>query len=100
MTSPERRFPAAVEIGVYYLVAEALTNAIKHAHASEVIVSVLDEPGVVVVEVRDDGVGGAAVASGHGLRSLADRVASLDGRLRLDSPAGGGTAVIAEIPCA
>jgi PAS domain S-box-containing protein len=97
---PARRLPAAIEIGVYYLVAEALTNAIKHADARTVAVSVSDIETAVVVEVRDDGVGGASIAAGSGLRGLADRVAALEGRLTVHSPEGAGTTVSAEIPCA
>jgi PAS domain S-box-containing protein len=100
VTSPERRLPAALETGVYYLVAEALTNAIKHARASRATVSVTADEATVVVEVCDDGRGGASVDAGSGLRGLADRVAALDGRLSLDSPPGGGTTLTAELPCA
>jgi PAS domain S-box-containing protein len=97
---PDRRLPPAMEIGVYYVVAEALTNAIKHAEASAVAISVTLEAGSLVVTVRDDGAGGAAIGTGTGLRGLADRVAALDGYLRISSPAHGGTAIIAELPCA
>jgi PAS domain S-box-containing protein len=96
---PQHRLPDAVEIGVYYLVAEALTNAIKHAEASRVTVSVSADATRVSVEVCDDGVGGAKIEAGSGLRGLADRVASLDGRLSLYSPPRGGTTVTAELPC-
>ncbi len=97
---PERRLPAAVEIGVYYLVAEALTNAIKHAGANSAQVSVTEVERGIVVEVRDDGAGGASIEAGSGLRGLADRVAALDGRLSVHSPREGGTTLTAEIPCA
>ena len=88
-----------MEIGAYYVVAEALTNAIKHANASAVAISVTELDRAVVVEVRDDGVGGAVPGAGTGLRGLCDRVASLDGRLSVDSPPGCGTVLIAELPC-
>ena len=96
---PERRLAPATEIGAYYVVAEALTNAIKHANASAVAISVSQRDGSVVVEVRDDGVGGAVLGTGTGLRGLADRVASLDGRLSVHSPPGRGTVLTAELPC-
>lgn len=96
---PPYRLDPAIETGVYYLVAEALTNAIKHAEASTVLVSVRVEAGSVVAEVRDDGKGGATIGRGSGLRGLADRVAALDGRLSVDSPAARGTVLRAELPC-
>ena len=95
------RLPAHVETAVYFLVAEALANVAKHAHASRAWVTVGRDNSVAYVEVRDDGVGGAEAADGgSGLRGLEDRVSALDGRLRLDSPVGGGTRLVAEIPCA
>jgi PAS domain S-box-containing protein len=96
---PDRLHPA-IETGVYYVVAEALTNAIKHAEASAATVSVRVQAGSVAVEVRDDGKGGATIGGGSGLRGLADRVAALDGRLALDSPDDRGTVLRAELPCA
>jgi len=91
------RLPAAVEATVYFVVAEALTNVAKHAHAQHASVTTLTEDGIVCVEVRDDGVGGAR-PDGSGLIGLADRLAVLHGTLRVDSPAGGGTLVAAAIP--
>jgi PAS domain S-box-containing protein len=99
LACPEERLPASLEIATYYLVAEALTNAIKHARASRVSISVRAEAGRVVVEVCDNGVGGANVDGGTGLRGLADRVAALDGSLSLQSSSGAGTTLIAELPC-
>ncbi|HXD55534.1 MAG TPA: PAS domain-containing protein [Solirubrobacteraceae bacterium] len=96
---PDRRLPASLEIAIYYLAAEALTNAIKHAHASRVTISVSAEDNHVVVEVCDDGEGGARIAAGTGLRGLSDRVAALDGRLSIHSPPGAGTTLTAELPC-
>ncbi len=100
LACPDRRLPAPIEIGVYYVVAEALTNAIKHAHASRVEISVRERLGDVLVEVRDDGAGGASIDAGSGLRGLADRVAALDGSLSVASERGAGTTLTAELPCA
>jgi signal transduction histidine kinase len=97
-TLPAEPLPAAVEIAVYYVVAEALTNVAKYAHATHATVSVAVTGPRVVVEVADDGVGGAGVAAGSGLRGLSDRVAALDGRLGLESAPGAGTRLTAEIP--
>jgi signal transduction histidine kinase len=92
------RLPAAIEATAYFVVAEALTNVAKHAHARQAEVSARIEDGAVHVQVRDDGVGGAVPDDGSGLVGLADRVAVLDGRLRVESPADGGTLVAADIP--
>jgi signal transduction histidine kinase len=91
------RLPTAVEATAYFVVAEALTNVAKHARAGRAEVTARIEDGVLEVEVRDDGVGGAR-PEGTGLVGLADRLAALDGRLRIKSPAGGGTLVAAAIP--
>ncbi len=77
--------------------AEALTNVMKHAHAARAEVTASVEDGVLQLEVRDDGVGGAD-PSGHGLVGMADRVSALGGQLRVDSPADGGTLVSATLP--
>jgi signal transduction histidine kinase len=98
MEVPNERLPEPVEAAAYYLVAETITNVAKHAHASHVAVSVRRDDGRVVVHVADDGVGGAEPVAGSGLRGLADRVEALHGRLRVDSPPGGGTRVEARIP--
>jgi signal transduction histidine kinase len=92
------RLPGSVESAAYFVVSEALTNVAKYAQASQATVAVRRENGHVVVEVTDDGIGGADAAHGSGLRGLADRVAALDGKLSLDSPAGRGTRLHAEIP--
>jgi signal transduction histidine kinase len=91
------RLPASVEATAYFVVAEALTNVAKHAHAdrAEVVARMADEG--LCVEVRDDGAGGVR-SDGSGLVGLRDRVAILQGRLRVESPAGGGTRVAATIP--
>jgi signal transduction histidine kinase len=97
---PAGRLPERVELAVYFVVSEALTNAAKHARASRARVRVARVDGRVLFEVADDGVGGAKAAEGSGLQGLADRVGALDGHIELDSPAGRGTTVRAEIPCA
>jgi signal transduction histidine kinase len=95
----EDRLPAPVEAAAYYVVAEALTNVTKYADASDVRVHVFRDDGRAHVEVRDDGCGGAQEEHGSGLRGLADRVEALGGALWLNSPAGEGTTLLAEIPC-
>ncbi len=95
---PDRRLPGAVESAVYFVAAEALTNVAKYAQARKVSVAVTDDGRLIVVEVRDDGVGGASPDGGSGLSGLSDRVSALDGRLTLSSPSGEGTTVRAEIP--
>jgi PAS domain S-box-containing protein len=97
---PAERLPEPIEAGAYYLIAEALTNATKYAHASVVRIRVAVGDSRVVVEVTDDGVGGADPAGGSGLRGLADRVEALGGELDVASPAGAGTSLRAEIPVA
>jgi signal transduction histidine kinase len=99
-TVPEERLAPAVEAAAYYVVAEAITNIAKYAHASHATVTVGRANGAATVTVADDGVGGADPASGSGLRGLAARVEALNGRLDIDSPAGGGTRITAEIPLA
>jgi signal transduction histidine kinase len=94
------RLPGPVESAAYFVVSEALTNVAKYAGATQATVAVRCENGLVTVEVADDGVGGADAGRGSGLRGLADRVAALDGTLSLDSPAGRGTRLRAEIPLA
>jgi signal transduction histidine kinase len=94
---PERRLPEPVEVGAYYVVAEALANVHKHASARRVEVrATVDEAGLLV-EVLDDG-GGGADPAGEGLRGLLDRVEALGGTLELDSEAGRGTRVTARLP--
>ena len=91
------RLPPTVEATAYFVVAEALTNVAKHAHADHAAVDARVEDGTLVLHVRDDGVGGARL-DGSGLVGLRDRLAVLDGRLRIESPADGGTLVDAAIP--
>ncbi|GAB3853786.1 sensor histidine kinase [Dactylosporangium cerinum] len=96
----EVRLPEHVEVSTYYVVAEALTNAAKHAHASAVAVTVEADAvdGVLRVAVRDDGVGGADLTRGTGLLGLNDRVEALGGRVVLHSPPGVGTTLHMELP--
>jgi signal transduction histidine kinase len=92
------RLPGPVESAAYFVVSEALANVAKYAHATHASVTVERSNSDLTVEVTDDGVGGADVARGSGLRGLVDRVAALDGTLSLDSPAGRGTRLRAKIP--
>jgi signal transduction histidine kinase len=94
---PPGRLPSPVETSAYFVVAEALTNAAKHAGCSHADVSVRVENGSAIVEIHDNGVGGADPSAGSGLRGLADRVSALGGRLEIESPAGEGTTVRARI---
>jgi signal transduction histidine kinase len=94
----ERRLPERVEAAAYYVVAEALTNAAKHARAAVVDVDVDADDSMVRLAIRDDGVGGADLGRGSGLIGLRDRVEALGGRLEVASPAGHGTSLLARIP--
>jgi signal transduction histidine kinase len=96
---PVRRFPAAVEATAYFVVSEAVANVAKHALTDAAVVTIRQLPGLLTVAVADDGVGGARPEGGTGLRGLADRVASVGGVLRVDSPPGAGTRLEADIPC-
>jgi signal transduction histidine kinase len=95
---PEERLATALEAAVYFVVAESLTNAVKHADASEVHVQMAQTPDRVIVEIADDGHGGADPARGSGLRGLADRVEALGGSLVVESRAGSGSVVRAQLP--
>lgn len=90
--------PAGVETAGYFIVSEAFSNAVKHSRAEELRLSITRPGGSLRIEVVDDGIGGAHF--GGGLRGLADRVDALSGRLVVDSPPGGGTRILAEVPCA
>ena len=87
-------------MAAYYLISESLANIGKYAQASSATIEVVRGNGDLHVEVADDGIGGADIERGSGLRGLADRVEALGGRLRVWSPHGGGTRLRAEIPCA
>jgi signal transduction histidine kinase len=95
---PDRRFPEQVELAAYFVVSEALTNAAKHASAMKASVALTQRDGRLAVEVADDGVGGADLDRGTGLRGLADRLAAVDGRLEVFSKPGQGTIVRAALP--
>ncbi|NUS56408.1 MAG: hypothetical protein HOV66_16365 [Streptomycetaceae bacterium] len=102
---PEGRYPPGVEEAVYFVVSESLANAAKHAgDAARVTITVVaglhGGRQTMTVEIADDGNGGADASRGSGLRGLADRVEALDGTLTVHSPAGHGTRVLAELPCA
>ncbi len=94
------RLPEPVEVGAYYVVAEALTNAAKHARADEIEVTVSQSDEALDLLIRDDGVGGADTAGGSGLIGLADRVSALGGTLEVDSPPGVGTTLRVTLPIA
>jgi signal transduction histidine kinase len=96
---PGERLPAAVESAAYLVISEALANIARYSRASHATVSVARRNGHALVEVRDDGVGGADPSRGNGLRGLVDRVGALDGSVELVSAPGEGTIVYAEIPC-
>ncbi len=94
-----RRLDAAVETAAYFVIAEALTNVAKHSRAHGCVIGLRYGEGTLRVWVTDDGVGGAAVSKGHGLRGLEDRLQAAGGRLRVASPHGGPTTITAELPC-
>jgi signal transduction histidine kinase len=94
----EQRLPDQVEVAAYYTVSEALTNASKHAEATRVWVSLRLEDDILLLSVRDDGVGGADATRGSGLTGLRDRIEALGGTIQLKSPSGSGTLIDVEIP--
>jgi signal transduction histidine kinase len=96
----ERRLPDQVETAAYFMVSEALTNAAKHSHATEIRVFASYRGQRLTVEIGDDGIGSATPTGGSGLRGLADRIEALGGRFTISSPPGRGTTLRAEIPCA
>ena len=95
----DRRLNAAAETAAYFVIAEALTNVAKHSHARRCVIGLRHSEGTLRVWVTDDGVGGAALDKGHGLRGLDDRLHAVGGRLRITSPHGGPTTIAAELPC-
>ncbi len=92
--------PAPVETAVYFAIAEALANVVKHAQAQRAWVRLEFRGSQLRAEIGDDGVGGAAVGAGSGLAGVTRRLRSFDGTLNIDSPVGGPTTVIVEVPCA
>jgi signal transduction histidine kinase len=92
--------PEAVANTAYLVIAEVLTNARKHSGASSLRVVLACDDGVLRVAITDDGVGGANPGSGLGMRGIADRIDTLGGRLRIESPSGQGTRIEVELPCA
>jgi signal transduction histidine kinase len=95
----DRRLDAATETAAYFVIAEALTNVAKHSHAHRCAIGLRHSGRTLRVWVTDDGVGGAALDKGHGLRGLDDRLHAVGGRLRVTSPCGGPTTITAELPC-
>jgi signal transduction histidine kinase len=96
----EDRLPEPVEIAAYFVASEALANVGKYAQASAVTIKVSRDNGFAIIEIADNGVGGADDTRGSGLRGLADRVEAIGGHLQVVSPTGGGTVLTAEMPCA
>jgi signal transduction histidine kinase len=97
---PEERLGEPIEAAAYFLISESLANSAKYARASAIRVRIVRRDGTAIVDIDDDGVGGADPDHGSGLRGLSDRIHALDGDFRVDSPRGGGTHIHAEIPCA
>jgi signal transduction histidine kinase len=97
--TPGERFDRGIEAAAYFIACEGLTNAVKHANATKILLSAGRENGNLVVAVADDGVGGAAPIPGSGLSGLSDRVAAYGGTLRIDSNRRAGTTLTAELPC-
>jgi len=96
---PAGRFDDAAELTAYYLIAESITNAVKHARASRIKVSGQRAGNWLLITVTDDGQGGASVSAGSGIRGVIDRIRGIGGDAELDSPAGQGTQIRAQIPC-
>jgi len=94
----DARFPEPVEIAAYYVASEALANAMKHAEASGIEISLATRDGSLLLSVRDDGIGGADPARGSGLAGLADRVEALGGSIHVRSAAGAGTHIAVDLP--
>jgi PAS domain S-box-containing protein len=94
----DRHLPDSIEVGAYYIVAEALTNTAKHSRASQVEVCAEAKDDALYLSIRDDGIGGADIGKGSGLIGLKDRAEALGGRMRIESPAGNGTSLSVTIP--
>jgi signal transduction histidine kinase len=100
VSATEDRAPPEVEAAAYFVACEALTNAVKHASPTRVVVETVRDDGVLRLLVADDGVGGVATGGGSGLPGMADRVAAQGGTLAIDSPPGAGTRIAVQLPCA
>jgi signal transduction histidine kinase len=100
VAAPEERLPDEIEAAAYFVACEAITNAVKHSQATHIRVFLEQQNGRLVIEVEDDGIGGARENGGSGLRGLVDRVEAHGGTLRVESEPGRGTRVIGELPCA
>jgi signal transduction histidine kinase len=96
---PDRQFPISVQVAAYYVISEAITNAVRHARASQILVLGVDTGKTLLLTVKDDGCGGATAEGGTGLLGLTERLHALDGELSVVSPEGQGTVLMAEIPC-
>jgi signal transduction histidine kinase len=99
-SAPDERLPPEIEAAVYFVACEAIANAVKHSRATGIRVNANRRNGRFVIEVEDDGIGGARENGGSGLRGLVDRVEAHGGTLRVESEPGRGTRVIGELPCA
>ena len=97
---PTWRAPPEVEAAAYFVACEALTNALKHASPTRVVLETTRADGQLRMVIADDGVGGAAAVSGRGLAGMHDRVAAHGGTLEIESPPGAGTRIAVELPCA
>jgi signal transduction histidine kinase len=98
VATPDRA-PPDIEAAAYFVACEALTNAVKHASPTRVVLETAHEDGVLRMVIADDGVGGAASVTGRGLAGMHDRVAAQGGTLQIDSPPGAGTRVAVRLPC-
>ena len=99
LDSQRARLPPPVESVGYLVVSEALTNAVKHAHARELRLRIERTNGQLAIEIEDDGIGGAGGGAGSGLTGMLERVEAVEGLLSVRSPPGGGTHILAEVPC-
>src|SRR5262249_29619324 len=99
VTGDVGRLEEPIEATLYFVCSEGLANAVKHSRAAKIAIHLHAGDGLVTATVSDDGIGGAALDNGTGLRGLADRAAALGGRLQVSDRRGGGTVLSAEIPC-